>query len=151
MQYQRSRDSQSRPISSLGWCGDGCNATRAEDRLVARECTCRSGARGKEQSQEQHAFNCKLRGGNQRRHDRLRDTIADMFRMAGFAVHIEPRAKYPMAFGQGGPDLEVFSFPSAGIDTFVEVSVINPASFNNEASQREPLVAAASREKQKTD
>ena len=98
----------------------GCNATRAEDRLVARECTCRSGARGKEQSQEQHAFNCKLRGGNQRRHDRLRDTIADMFRMAGFAVHIEPRAKYPMAFGQGGPDLEVFSFPSAGIDTLLK-------------------------------
>ena len=128
----------------------GCSATRAEDRLAAQECVCRSGAQASEQAQEQHAFNCKLGGGNQRRHDRIRDTIADMFRMVGYNVHVEPRAQYS-AFGQGGPDIEVLNFPSVGIDTFVEVSVINPASYDNDVAQREPLVAAAHREKTKTE
>ena len=121
----------------------GCATTATEDTQEAELCTCRSGARSGNRSKEQHVFNCKCGGGNQRRHDRLRDTIADMFRSLGYQVRAEPRA-FHQVFGQGGPDLEVLSYPTAGVDTFVEVSVINPATVKG--AERQPWLAAKTRE-----
>jgi hypothetical protein len=73
----------------------------------------------------QHAFNCGVGGGPQRRHDLLRNIFASMYRSAHLPTRIEVRAELPES-GQGGPDVYVEDYPSAGQKTMFDVAVVNP-------------------------
>jgi len=101
------------------------------------ECTCT----GKAHSNKwDHINSCRMGGGLIRRHDNVKLAVGEMCRAAGLTIAFEERAKYE-GTGNGGPDITVNNFPSAGVNTFIEVSVTNPTS--HAESGKIPLYAAA--------
>lgn len=84
------------------------------------QCTC-----GAAKSTNQHVNNCRRGGGMIQRHDRVVLTLGAMLCTAGLHPAIDKRATYFEA-GNGGPDIAVDNFPKAGLDAFVEFSIINP-------------------------
>jgi hypothetical protein len=106
------------------------------------QCTC-GAAQG---SMAQHIRNCRRGGGMIQRHDFVVRTLGEMLRVAGLQPVIDKRAHYFEA-GNGGPDIGVDNYPRAGLDAFVEFSIINPTQHRCcAAAARSYLSAARDRE-----
>jgi hypothetical protein len=110
------------------------------------QCTC-----GASRSVDEHIRNCRRGGGLIQRHDVVVRTLGEMLHTAGLKPAIEPRATF-FETGNGGPDIGVNDYPRAGLNAFIEFSIINPTQHRcRAAAARSYLSAAREREAMKRD
>ena len=119
------------------WLGIPVDPEGRTSEEVLKRCQCKAGQRAAAQASaadigcrdaDNHLINCLIGGGPIVRHDMLVREINKMARAAGIQTitTMENRAAH-LATGNGGPDIDLQSYPDANSNAFLEVSIINPS------------------------